>query len=186
MSPIKFYIRYIISSIKWFFYNLKNKNDGNYTKLKYNGYGFSKIKNWVARERYEPCHTSIHDPKLKEAKKIHHWVLRNIKYIGDEKNYNDIDHWATTKEILERGSGDCEDQAFVIYKKLMAAGYPEKDIGIILIEGHAFACIYYCPYDFYVLDNGYMTMNIVKASKLFPYKKLEPIAGFNLTDCWSY
>ena len=186
MSPIKFYFKYIKSSIKWFFYNLKNNNKGNYTKLKYNGYNFNKIKDWVAREEYKPCFTAIHDPKLKEARKIHHWVLKNIKYVSDEDNYETRDYWANTKEILERGSGDCEDQAFVIYKKLIALGYPEKDLGIILVKGHAFACIYYCPCDFYVLDNGHFTMNIVKASDLFPYKGIEPIAGFNLTTCWSY
>lgn len=186
MNPIEFYLKYFWSSIKWFFYRLKNKNKGNYTKLKYDGYHSEKIKDWVNREEHEPCFIGIKDSELKEAKKIHHWVLRNIKYVSDEKNYDKKEHWATTKEILEKGSGDCEDQAFVIYKKLMAAGYPEKDLGIILVEGHAFACIYYCPCDFYVLDNGHFTMNIVKASELFPCKGKVPIAGFNLTTCWSY
>jgi len=148
-----------------------------------------KIEDWQWRESnksssYKKQLTGKID--MNKASEIHKWVLNNIIYTKDEILYSQKDYWATSNEVLEKGSGDCEDIGIAHWRLFRDAGFPDDSIFIGLLVNHAFAGIQIPEEnDFWVLDNGYLSYSIVKASQLFPQKgKL--LCGFNLFDVWSY
>jgi len=71
--------------------------------------------------------TNSSDSDDKKIYDIEQWVQKNIKYVADDKNYGQLEYWAYPAETLERKSGDCEDQAFLIHSLGLAAGIePER------------------------------------------------------------
>lgn len=60
--------------------------------------------------------------------KIARWVQRNIKYITDEENYGVAEFWAPAVFTLLKGSGDCEDGAFLIASLALNSGVPAHRI----------------------------------------------------------
>lgn len=55
---------------------------------------------------------------------LRYWV-NNLYYKPDRDNYGRAEYWAIPEEILENGSGDCEDYMIMIYCTALAAGIPE-------------------------------------------------------------
>lgn len=47
------------------------------------------------------------------------WVAQNIDYTRDEKEY-----WQTANQTIDRGKGDCEDGAILMYNILIKSGVP--------------------------------------------------------------
>lgn len=77
------------------------------------------------------------------------------------------------------------------WRMMRDAGFPDDNIGMVVVSGHMFACLHISDKDFYVLDNGYITYKTALASDIFPFetkdgKELQPIIGFNLFDMWTY
>jgi transglutaminase-like putative cysteine protease len=62
--------------------------------------------------------------------KIARWVQRNIKYIPDEENYGVSEFWAPAIFTLLKGSGDCEDGAFLIASLALNSGVPASRIRV--------------------------------------------------------
>lgn len=59
--------------------------------------------------------------------KIEQWVLENIEYVSDIENYRQNELWAYPTMTLSKGSGDCEDGAFLIHSLALHAGVdPER------------------------------------------------------------
>lgn len=56
--------------------------------------------------------------------KVEQWVQEHIQYVTDIQNYGQMERWAYPVETLNRKSGDCEDQAFLIHSLGIAAGVP--------------------------------------------------------------
>ena len=52
----------------------------------------------------------------------YNWVCQNITYVSDQDNYMEDEKWCFPAETLEKGSGDCEDQAFLIASMFMRLG----------------------------------------------------------------
>lgn len=52
------------------------------------------------------------------------WVLYNFPYQYDKKNYGEDEFWAPPTFALAKGSGDCEDGAFLVHSLLLHAGVP--------------------------------------------------------------
>jgi hypothetical protein len=52
------------------------------------------------------------------------WVLRNFPYEEDKSNYGYEELWAPPTFALRRGSGDCEDGAFIVHSLLLHSGIP--------------------------------------------------------------
>jgi len=150
---------------------------------------YIKISNWIKREskiKYSAPFKTIPSDDITRARSIHNDVLKEIKYVSDKKNYDKREFWATTDETNEKGSGDCEDIAFIMMRRLIEAGYSRKDLCIICIEDHAFAGLYFNEKDFWVFDNGHITQIVKKASYILPLKNKKPLVGFNFEDIWSY
>ena len=59
-----------------------------------------------------------------KATAIIRWTLFNFPYQTDEKNYGTVELWAPPTFALAKGSGDCEDGAFLVHSLLLHAGVP--------------------------------------------------------------
>ena len=71
---------------------------------------------------------------------IRDYVGKRIHYA-----YDDGEYWQLPYETLERGYGDCEDQAFLLCSMLRAAGVKPTDVYVVLGEvggeGHAWVAL---------------------------------------------
>lgn len=56
--------------------------------------------------------------------KIEQWVKDNIEYVSDIENYKMAELWIYPTVTLAKGSGDCEDGAFLIHSLALHAGVP--------------------------------------------------------------
>jgi len=70
--------------------------------------------------------TNFSDSNDTKMFKIEQWVQQNIEYKTDSENYGQIEWWAYPIQTLQMGSGDCEDQAFLIHSLGLAAGVPPE------------------------------------------------------------
>ena len=59
-----------------------------------------------------------------------------IAYRGDKAVYGSADHWAKPAEILQRGSGDCEDFAILKMAALLGAGIPAQSMSLVVLQDH--------------------------------------------------
>ena len=57
--------------------------------------------------------------------KIAKWVQGHIRYMEDMDNYGYDEFWAPPMFTLRKGSGDCEDGAFLIISLALNSGVPE-------------------------------------------------------------
>jgi len=77
-------------------------------------------------EYNEIIHSNKKDTSLKQLKKINTY-LNKLTYKGDMLNNKQSDYWATPKEFLISGFGDCEDYAIIKYFTLVKLGFnPDK------------------------------------------------------------
>jgi len=67
--------------------------------------------------------TDTNDEKMY---KIEQWVQDNITYVSDIKNYGQSELWAYPTMTLNKGTGDCEDGAFLMHSLALHAGIPPE------------------------------------------------------------
>ena len=60
-----------------------------------------------------------------------------IAYQSDRATYASVDHWASAKETIQRGAGDCEDFAILKLTLLRAMGVPDKSLSIIILRDNS-------------------------------------------------
>lgn len=124
---------------------------------------------------------------LKRLKKLHKEILKNISYRKDiDSKHKMVDYWETSDEVESEKATDCEGFAVYHMRKMREAGLSDYKIGCCVIEGHIFATFHFSNEDFYVLDNGYISTRILKASEIYPFEKHEYICGFNLFKQWNF
>jgi len=165
-----------------------------YTKInesnKYIDLYMPKIRSWRQQEfsvikkygkNYKTRQLNNNDFEI--IKKVNWKVNKEIKYTSDEK-----DLWSPSYETAHKGAGDCEDQAILKLIILRQFNIPDDNLGIVIINGHAFTCVYknINDNDFYMLDNGNCTYFVQKASRVLPYLNEKLLCGFNLFDRWIY
>lgn len=71
---------------------------------------------------YDPAVIAKVNDLGKDPKRCYQFVSKEIKYVTDDKNYGQSEFWCYPKETLEKGSGDCEDQAFLITSMMLYLG----------------------------------------------------------------
>ena len=186
-------MKILIDWIKYFlFYIWRKPTVFEQKPYNYTSSNYKQIIDWQTRQKKElgimenQQSTTIGKIGIEKAKKIHKWVRNNIRYVSDQSQYGKADYWETAKEVLNKNQADCEGLSILRWKMLRDAGFPEDKIGIALTKNHAFCVIQDTEDDFRVLDNGYLSHIIIRASKLFPTKNSIPLVGFNLFDIWSY
>jgi len=190
LSLIRFFIIGLISRIPWLCKSVQ------FSRKYYNcplDTITTKIEDWQMRERAALGICKPQSGKILTVLlgPIRDRVLEEVRNKPDSITYGLKDYWATSKEVLLRNQGDCEDFAVVALRRLRENGFADKDIGVVLISGHALVGIHHEHNDFLIIDNGFFTHTAgIKASELFPVvkdgKKLMPYAGFNLFEKWSY
>jgi len=113
----------------------------------------------------------------------------SITNIEDIKEYECRDFEIEDTHIFFFKNGimchNCDGIAVAHWILLRQAGFADDDIGIVITKNHAFCCIQEQD-DFWMLDNGYLTTKIMRASKFFPNKKGVPLVGLNPFDIWNY
>jgi transglutaminase-like putative cysteine protease len=75
------------------------------------------------------------DESINQIVGAYEWVSGNIVYTVDQGG----DHWQSAHETLEKGTGDCEDQAILIASIFGALGLNGR---VNIIDQHAFASVY--------------------------------------------
>ncbi len=60
-----------------------------------------------------------------------------IVYQSDREIYGRFDYWASAKETIQRGAGDCEDFAILKQTLLRAMGVPDKSLSIIILRDNS-------------------------------------------------
>ncbi|MCJ8327758.1 MAG: transglutaminase-like cysteine peptidase [Campylobacterales bacterium] len=60
--------------------------------------------------------------------------FNKFKSISDNKNYKRIDYWASRKEFLLKGTGDCEDYVIAKYFTLLELGLKKESFSIIQVR----------------------------------------------------
>jgi len=179
------------------FYNYFNPPDPKLTFVrgtKRTGYE-GKIIGWQARELAITEDYTLHSGKesIGELQVINKWVNKIVTYERDIIGYNKRDFWESSQQVRERQKADCD--GYTTYKmwlmrqvelpdhKIMGVIWTNKD------SGHMMAGYQFSKDDFYCLDNGYMTEDIIKASELFSSNNchgMKPRAWFNMFGYGSF
>lgn len=111
---------------------------------------------------------------------ISDYVFGLIEYASDYDLYGK-DYWQTSRETLDRGKGDCEDRANLIYVLVSLQGVSQDLVGVVIFRGpegkqHAEMCVFPegSRKHFYV----YSTL-----SNLDLYV---PVSGYTMSRYWIY
>ncbi len=122
-------------------------------------------------------------PFTNTLKKLSHInsFYNKILPVNDSTKYNVDDHWATPKEFLIQGRGDCEDYAIAKYFTLLEVGIPKEKLyfAIVKVKGET----NYHMVLLYFENKNSMPLVLDNLSfKVVPFdirKRLEPKVIFN-------
>ena len=141
---------------------------------------------------WETLVASTRSPVLSDTLDKVNRRVNAFRAVSDRENWRQADYWATPRELLSRGAGDCEDFAIAKYFLLRADGVPPGALRLMFarvysprqmkIEAHL--VLLYRPAgaaEPLVLDN--LRDDIVKLSDR---RDLLPRAGFDTDNYWTY
>jgi predicted transglutaminase-like cysteine proteinase len=98
-------------------------------------------------------------PERERLTRVNSWVNGAIKFEDDARLYGERDHWASARESLARGRGDCEDYAIAKMQMLRAAGVPAANLYLVIARDlvrradHAVLAVRMDD-GFWILDSG--------------------------------
>ena len=78
--------------------------------------------------------------------KIEKWVIKNINYKSDIKQFNMMERWTLPTETLQRRRGDCEDGSILLIALAATAGVPSERLRLyapIKVPSGWHACVAY-------------------------------------------
>lgn len=117
-------------------------------------------------------------PLMKKLAHVNTFFNR-ILPVHDENKYSADDYWATRKEFLINGQGDCEDYVIAKYFTLSELGIDKKNLyfAVVQVKGkttYHMVLLYKQKQTFYVLDNlSFRTLPLSKRVDL------KPMVAFN-------
>lgn len=121
-----------------------------------------------------------------QLRAVNAFFNRSLQFIDDERNWRQVDYWATPVEALVKGAGDCEDYAIAKYLTLRRLGIANDKLRITYVkalrinQAHMVLTWYATPTsDPLVLDN--LTPDIRPASQR---RDLLPVYAFNAEGLW--
>ncbi len=138
--------------------------------------------------KYENLKTEIKDYEL--IRKLSHVnsFINKIFPAHDISTKASIDYWATPKEFLIQGHGDCEDYAIAKYFTLLEIGIPKEKLyfAVVDIKGESASHMVL----FYLEDKKSTPLVLDNlSSKVIPLtqrKKLIPRFAFNEIDAYKF
>lgn len=68
---------------------------------------------------------------------VNEFVNAAFRYAPDSATYGASDHWASLREFLLHGQGDCEDFAIAKFWMLVALGVPPRSLRIVVLRDTA-------------------------------------------------
>lgn len=89
----------------------------------------SRVVSWIK---------SIKSPSVKKLSEL---VNFNVKYKSDLEVHGKRDYWQLPAETIKLGSGDCEDQAFLLASLARVAGYTEEEVFVAVGKNHAWVMV---------------------------------------------
>lgn len=110
-------------------------------------------------------------------------VNRAIRYQDDMENFAKMDRWATPRDVLERGRGDCEDYAILKMATLRASGVPMDDMSVVVLRDtrrnvhHAVLAVM-TPKGYFILDN--LNDKAVSDRAVYQYEPLYSVGSRGL------
>ena len=139
-------------------------------------------------EKFQTLKTKVKDFEL--IRKLSHInsFINKILPANDIATSSNIDYWATPKEFLLQGHGDCEDYAISKYFTLLEVGIPKEKLffAVVNIKGekNSHMILLY-------LDNPNSTPLVLdnlsyKVNELTERKKLIPKFAFNETGSFKF
>lgn len=115
--------------------------------------------------------------------------VNQIPYAHDDVTYGPIEYFATPREMIEKGQGDCEDYAIMKYHFLKQLGVPVEDMMVMIgihtsswtgeRGGHAILVVKHDGV-WWVLNNG-----INRIIELKDYTQFHPLAAANEKSKWT-
>ena len=83
---------------------------------------------------------------------------------------NQLDYWATPKEFLTTGYGDCEDYAIIKYFSLIKLGFDEKKLFITVVK-EKYSGAYHMVLSYFLFKNRSPLILDNLSFKILPLKK---------------
>lgn len=82
-----------------------------------------------------------------QMNEVFKYVVKELAYVGDSKNWDMSEYWAFGEQTLFRGSGDCEDGAILMYELARKKGIPANRLFIWagVTESGAHCALLYRP-----------------------------------------
>ena len=84
------------------------------------------VKNIVEENCIVPLHENIGE----NIRILYNWVKENISYKNDVDEWGE-DYWQLPSTTIEKGTGDCEDQAILLTSLLRAAGISPEHVRMV-------------------------------------------------------
>jgi predicted transglutaminase-like cysteine proteinase len=117
--------------------------------------------------------------KLLEA--VNWYVNGRVQFEDDEQHFGRADVWSSANETLRSGRGDCEDYAIAKMQMLRAAGFPDRDLYLVVLRDlvrradHA-VLVARAAGRMVVLDNG--TDELIDTDKVTDYRPILTFASY--------
>jgi predicted transglutaminase-like cysteine proteinase len=125
-------------------------------------------------------------PEHRRLSLVNTWINDAITFESDLQNYGVSDYWASARESLARGRGDCEDYAIAKLQLLRAAGVPADALYLVVARDlvrradHALLLVRLDD-GFWVLDSA--TDDVLPAEAVADYR---PIVTFSAGREWMH
>jgi predicted transglutaminase-like cysteine proteinase len=124
--------------------------------------------------------------ELSRLDAINRYVNSRVQFVEDARQYRHADVWAAANDTLNRGRGDCEDYAIAKLQMLIAAGFSDRDLYLVILKDlvrrsdHAVAVVRSGD-KMLVLDNS--TDRLLESEAVTDYR---PILTFAASGAWTH
>jgi predicted transglutaminase-like cysteine proteinase len=122
-----------------------------------------------------------HAAPLKQLEAVNWYVNGRVQFEDDARRFGRADVWSSADDTLRTGRGDCEDYAIAKMQMLRAAGFPERDVYLVVLRDlvrradHA-VLVARAGGRMVVLDNG--TDELVDTDKVTDYRPILTFASY--------
>lgn len=123
---------------------------------------------------------------IEKLEAVNIYVNSRVRFARDSELYGTADRWTPANETLASGRGDCEDYAIAKLQMLRRAGFPERDLYLVVLNDTARRQVHAVlaartDNRFLVLDNA--TDRLFDSHEFRDYR---PIVTFSGNRSWTH